>query len=184
VASGDTGWLRKEGLEVFRGCAEYWAGKAVFDEADGRYHILGVCGSDEHAGVVDDNATTNWGAAWTLRTAAQLVREAGETPPAEWETIADTLVIPWDDKRGIPLQMRQWEHGRIIKQADATMLIHPWHYPMDEATMERTVDYYRAHYEDNPIMMGYAVDGIIDCRLDHRSARRPCIPLGLPARWH
>jgi hypothetical protein len=45
------------------------------------------------------------------------------------------------------------------------MLIHPWHFPMDDATMERTVDYYRAHYEDNPIMMGYAIDGIIDCRL-------------------
>jgi trehalose/maltose hydrolase-like predicted phosphorylase len=165
VASGDTGWLKQEGLSVFRGCAEYWAGKAVFDEADGQYHILGVCGSDEHAGVVDDNATTNWGAAWTLRTAAQLVREAGETPPAQWETIADTLLIPWDDKRGIPLQMRQWQHGMVIKQADATMLIHPWHFPMDEATMERTVDYYRAHYDDNPIMMGYAIDGIIDCRL-------------------
>jgi trehalose/maltose hydrolase-like predicted phosphorylase len=165
VASGDTGWLKQEGLSVFRGCAEYWAGKAVFDEADGQYHILGVCGSDEHAGVVDDNATTNWGAAWTLRTAAQLVREAGETPPAEWETIADKLLIPWDAARDIPLQMRQWEHGMIIKQADATMLIHPWHFPMDEATMERTVDYYRAHYDDNPIMMGYAIDGIIDCRL-------------------
>jgi trehalose/maltose hydrolase-like predicted phosphorylase len=106
VASGDTDWLKKEGLSVFRGCAEYWAGKAVVDEADGKYHILGVCGSDEHAGVVDDNATTNWGAAWTLRTAAKLVRDVGETPPSEWETIADGLLIPWDDARDIPLQMR------------------------------------------------------------------------------
>lgn len=169
VGSGDTDWLRNEGLEVFMGCAEYWAGKAVREE-DGQYHILGVCGSDEHAGVVDDNATTNWGAAWTLRMASRLMREAGRNPPSEWETIADSLLIPWDGDRGIPKQMRQWEDGMVIKQADTTMLIHPWHFPMDTATMERTVDYYRAHYQEKPIMMGYAIDGIIDCRLGRTDA--------------
>ena len=164
VASGDSEWLRTKGLEVFKGCAEYWAGKAVLEE-DGKYHIFGVCGSDEHAGVVDDNATTNHGAAWTLRTAAKLLRDTGQTPPADWETIANGLIIPWDSERDIPKQMRQWEHGMVIKQADTTMLIHPWHYQMDDKTMERTVDYYRAHYQEQPIMMGYAIDGIIDCRL-------------------
>jgi len=164
-ASGDGDWLRKEGLDVFKGCAEYWAAKATFDEKDGKFHLLGVCGSDEHAGIVDDNATTNWGAAWTLRTAAMLMREAGDAPPPEWESIADGLLIPWDQERDIPKQMRQWEDGMVIKQADATMLVHPWHFPMDVACMERTVDYYRAHYQDSPIMMGYAIDGIIDCRL-------------------
>lgn len=164
-ASGDQQWLKQEGLEVICGCAEYWAGRAVYDPADGKYHILQVCGSDEHAGLVDDNATTNWGAALTLHAATRLMRAVGKEPPAQWQTIADNLIILWDNERGIPLQMRQWQDGMVIKQADATMLIHPWDYPMDRATMERTVDYYRPHYEPQPIMMGFAIDGIIDCRL-------------------
>lgn len=165
VAAGDGDWLKGPGLEVFTGCAEYWAGKAQLDPADGKYHILGVCGSDEHAGIVDDNATTNWGAAWTLRKAAQLMREAGKQPPAKWEQIADGLLIPWDNEHDIPKQMRQWKDDMVIKQADTTMLIHPWHFPMEPDCIERTVDYYRAHYQDQPIMMGYAIDGILDCRL-------------------
>jgi len=164
VSAGDTEWLRNEGLEVFKGCAEYWAGKAEQDP-DGRYHIRQVCGSDEHAGYVDDNATTNWGATWTLRKAAELMREAGETPPPIWEEVAEGLVILMDEERGIPLQMEQWQHGQVIKQADTTMLVHPWHYPMEAEMIQKTVDYYRAHYQDQPIMMGFAIDGILDCRL-------------------
>jgi len=165
MTSGDEEWLKGRGLEVITGCAAYWAGKASFDEEDGKWHILNVCGSDEHAGYVNDNATTNWGAAWTLRTASTLLKELGEIAPPEWEIIADGLLIPWDKERDIPLQMREWEHGQTIKQADTTLLIHPWHYPMDAATKERTVEYYRSHYQSNPIMMGYAIDGIIDCQL-------------------
>jgi len=164
VSAGDIDWLRNEGLEVFKGCAEYWAGKAEKDP-DGSYHIRHICGSDEHAGYVDDNATTNWGATWTLRKAAELMRAAGETPPAEWEEVAEGLVILMDEERNIPLQMEQWQHGQVIKQADTTMLVHPWHYPMDDDMIQRTVDYYREHYQDQPIMMGFAIDGILDCRL-------------------
>ena len=36
---------------------------------------------------------------------------------------------------------------------------------MDDDLKARIVDYYRAHYPKNKIMMGSAIDGIIDCEL-------------------
>ena len=164
VGAGDEDWLAGEGLEVLTGCAEYWVSRAVKD-ADGRYHILKVCGPDEHAGCVDDNAVTNWGAAWTLRKAAELTCQQGNTPPPVWQEIADGLVMLEHPELKIPLQMRQWREDQTIKQADATLLVHPWHFPLDEDKIEKMVDYYRANYPDQPIMMGAAIDGILDGRL-------------------
>ncbi len=180
LSAGDQEWLKQEGLEVFRACAEYWAGKAERDESDGSYHINNICGSDEHAGYVDDNATTNWGATWTLRKAAELSRAAGLEVPDLWEEVADGLVILMDEERDIPLQMKSWEHGTVIKQADTTMLVHPWHYPMDAERIEKTVDYYREHYQDKPIMMGYAIDGILDCRLGRQEQVSKTLELLVP----
>ena len=37
---------------------------------------------------------------------------------------------------------------------------------MDDATKQRTVDYYRSHYPSNQIMMGVAIDAVIDCHID------------------
>ena len=162
--AGDWDWLKHEGREVVVGCAEYWASKVTPND-DGSYSINGVCGSDEDAGIVDDNATTNYGAAWTLRLATRLQQEAGEDAPEAWTTIADGLRILWDDERNIPKQMASWQHGQTIKQADTSMMVYPWQYPFDDDTARRLVDYYREHYPEHPIMMGRAIDGVVDCQL-------------------
>jgi trehalose/maltose hydrolase-like predicted phosphorylase len=156
--------LTNEGLAVIRGSAEYWAGRAEAND-DGSWSIRQVCGSDEDAGIVDDNATTNTGAAWTLRLAHGLVSEAEGSAPDTWLEIADGLRLPWDDERGIPLQMEGWQHGQRIKQADAVMMVHPWNRDFDAETMAKMVDYYRAHYPPQAIMMGAAIDGVVDARL-------------------
>jgi trehalose/maltose hydrolase-like predicted phosphorylase len=164
VASGDDEYRHGPAWAVIRACAEYWVSRIVVDE-DGSAHIRQVCGPDEDAGVVDDNAMTNASAAWTLRRADLMAQGLGEPRDERWATLADALVIPWDPTRGIPLQMAGWNDDRIIKQADATLLIHPWQYPLDEETKARTVDYYRAHYPANQIMMGVAIDAVVDCHL-------------------
>ena len=173
MATGDRDYLLGPGLDVIVACAEYWADVAE-EDADGSYHIRGVCGPDEDAGIVDDNAFTNVGAAWTLRLAHKLIQQKNEnakhaTPNQDanghWLTIAEKLVVPWDDERDIPKQMASWDDAMTIKQADCTLLAHPWHYPMDDQTKARMVDYYRNHYPENQIMMGAAIDALVDCQL-------------------
>lgn len=168
-ASGDAAWLAGPGRAIIAASAAYWAGRAQRND-DGSWSIRGVCGPDEDAGEVDDNALTNTGAAWTLRQAAALAEAAGETPPAAWRAIADGLRLPWDDERGIPKQMAGWRHGQTIKQADAVLMVHPWQREFAPDVVGRMVDYYRAHYPDKPIMMASTIDAILDCRLG-RSGR-------------
>lgn len=162
--AGDDDWLEREGYEVIVESARYWASRAQPND-DGSWSIRQVCGSDEHAGLVDDNYTTNVGAAWTLRTAAKLMRRKGAAPPIEWREIADGLRLLWNDEHDVPQQMQQWQHGQVIKQADTTLAAHPWNAPLSADQLARTVDYYRAHYPPAAIMMGQAIDGLIDARL-------------------
>ena len=164
--SGDLSWFHEDGpgLVILEQCARYWEGRAEENE-DGSWSIDRVCGPDEHAGRVRDNFTTNVGAAWTLNTAAQLMKDAGKEVPSSWQVIAKGLRQPWIQDRDIPKQMEQWQHGQTIKQADTVLAFHPWNHDLDEATMARTVDYYREHYPPQAIMMGQAIDGIVDARL-------------------
>lgn len=180
LAAGDRAYLLGPGLTVIRESAAYWAGRARRDD-DGTWHIRGVCGADEDAGIVDDNAMTNCGAAWTLRLAERLCREAGQAADPRWREIADGLVIPYDAERGVFKQMATWRHGQTIKQADAVLLAYPWNHPMDDATRARLVDYYRAHYPAaNQIMMGLAMDGIVDCQLGRAENAWDCLRALLP----
>ncbi len=169
LAAGDEAYLLGPGLDVIRACAEYWVSRIAVD-ADGSAHIRGVCGPDEDAGIVDDNAMTNASAAWTLRMATRLSERAGTRLDPRWAELAEALVIPWDDELDIPKQMAGWQDEQRIKQADATLLAHPWRYPMDPETKARMVEYYRAHYPANQIMMGVAIDAIVDCQIGRAEA--------------
>ena len=74
-------------------------------------------------------------------------------------------MVPWDKERNIPLQMAGWVDGQTINQADATLLVHPWRFPLTDEVKVKLVDYYRAHYPKNQIMMGLAIDAIVDCQV-------------------
>lgn len=162
-ASGDAAWLTGPGRAIIEASARFWAARAEANP-DGSWSIRRTCGPDEDAGEVDDNALTNTGAAWTLRRTAALVEAAGGTPPPAWRRIADGLRLPWNEARGIPLQMAGWRHGQEIKQADAVLMVHPWQRPFPVDTVRAMTDYYRAHYPAKPIMMARTIDGILDCR--------------------
>ena len=104
AASGDHSYRSGPAWQVIRNCAEYWRSRISLDD-DGCAHIRQVCGPDEDAGLVDDNAMTNASAAWTLRLAHRMAGQLNEEPHPRWLALADALVIPWDHKRDIPLQM-------------------------------------------------------------------------------
>lgn len=78
----DSEFLYFAGAEMFLEIARFWASVATFNEALGRYEILGVVGPDEYhtripgrdAPGVDNNSYTNLMAAWILWQALELLR--------------------------------------------------------------------------------------------------------------
>jgi trehalose/maltose hydrolase-like predicted phosphorylase len=129
--------------------ARFWASRV--DRAGTSCHIRDVIGPDEYHEHVDDNAFTNYMAAWNLRLAAEL---APDDPDAgDWRAVADALVVPLDASHGIiaqdnafldlesvpaaPLSSRVSEEpekqrmariwrAQVLKQADVLMLLMLW----------------------------------------------------------
>lgn len=65
--TGTRDYLIQGGLEVLIGIARFWAQRATFSTAKGRYVILGVTGPNEYENNVNNNWYTNYLAAWCLR---------------------------------------------------------------------------------------------------------------------
>ena len=171
--SADETYLREKATPVILESARYWASRVVHNEEADRYELLGIYCPDEYAGIQDNNATTNYGAAWTLRKAAELAERFGlEEPVARYREIAEKMYLPWDEENQVYAEFAGWKDDRVIKQADTALLVYPWEMPMEDTLKERIVDYYRAHYPKNKIMMGSAIDGIIDCELGRTDRAR------------
>ncbi|WP_258563957.1 glycoside hydrolase family 65 protein [Streptomyces himalayensis] len=116
-ASGDMEFLHTKGAEMLLQIARFWASSATYDEALGRYRILGVVGPDEYHEAypgakepgLDDNAYTNVMAAWVLARALdvlhvlpeprrrQLLERIGLEPeePDLWEDVSRKLYVPF-----------------------------------------------------------------------------------------
>ena len=169
LAEGDeAGWSGAPG-DCILASAEWFAAAARREE-DGRWHLRGLCGADEHAKVVDDNAMTAAAAAWTLRCAIRVMKRRGQLPPPEWETIAAGLHIPYDPERRLVLQHADWKEGTVIKQADAQLMVWPYEHPLDEEEIANLADYYGACYEPGVIMMARAIDSILYAQLGRAEA--------------
>lgn len=151
LATKDTHWLRTRGWPVIKGIAEFWADRATRN-ADGSYSVKDVAGPDEYSNGVDDGVFTNAGAATTLRTATHAAQLLGKDAPAAWNTVADKLRIPYDEKKQV---FRQYDgyKGSVIKQADTVLLMYPLEWPMSKKAATNTLDYYAARTDpDGPAM--------------------------------
>jgi trehalose/maltose hydrolase-like predicted phosphorylase len=117
AATGDTAFLHREGAEMILQIARFWAHRAAWDPAYGRYRITGVVGPDEYHEAypgadrpgIDDNAYTNVTAAWVLWRALELAdalpgRRRGELSERlgldraeleRWEDVSRKLRVPW-----------------------------------------------------------------------------------------
>ncbi|MGO4425804.1 glycoside hydrolase family 65 protein, partial [Streptomyces sp. MCAF7] len=123
-ATGDAEFMHTKGAEMLLQIARFWASAAGWDDARGRYRILGVVGPDEyHDGYpgasrpgIDDNTYTNVTAAWVLARALDLLRSLPEprrrdlferTALADteldlWQDVSRRLLVPWH--RGVVSQ--------------------------------------------------------------------------------
>lgn len=151
LATKDTHWLRTRGWPVIKGIAEFWADRATRN-ADGSYSIKDVAGPDEYSNGVDDGVFTNAGAATTLRYATRAAKLLGKDTPADWNTVADKLRIPYDKKKQV-FQQYDGYKGSVIKQADTVLLMYPLEWPMSKQAATNTLDYYAARTDpDGPAM--------------------------------
>jgi len=114
-ATADTLWFATRGAELIIEITRYIADLAVFDEADGRFHIRGIVGPDEyhtaypdapHKGL-NDNAYTNVLAAWVCQRAVEslsalsahdrdeLTERIGLRPdePERWTQLASRIAV-------------------------------------------------------------------------------------------
>lgn len=136
--SGDTAFMREHGAEIVLDGATFYATAATRGD-DGRYHFRNVIGPDEYHEHVDDNAYTNYLAAWHLRTAAELLDWLREDDPAKaseltaslgldaamlarWADVGSNLYLPQDPATGV---MEQFHGYFSLTDADPDLMRDP-----------------------------------------------------------
>ena len=164
LISGDKTYLEEKGAEIIVESARFWASRVTWNGGKNRYEIHGVCCADENAGIRNNNALTNYGAAHTLRLAGRVAEMTGRPVDPRWNEIADKLWIPSDPESGRIIEHDTYS-GETIKQADAALLIYPYGIKLSASARRATIDYYKSRYPENKIMMGSAIDGIIAAEL-------------------
>ncbi|HEV8652877.1 MAG TPA: beta-phosphoglucomutase family hydrolase [Actinomycetes bacterium] len=126
-ATGDLGFLSEHGAEMLLEIARFWASSATFDDALGRYRVLGVMGPDEYHDAypdadrpgLDDNAYTNVMAVWVLHRALDVLEVLPGHRRVELEerlALQPEEIRRWRD---VTRRMRVAFHdGDIISQFD------------------------------------------------------------------
>jgi len=124
-ATGDTRFRERGLLALAVETARFWARRATLNRREGRYEIRDVIGPDEYHEHVDNNAFTNFMAAWNLRLAAEevgrmrtvhprgrLLRKLNVTDSeiVRWRRIAERMFLPVERQSGL------WEqHAGFFK---------------------------------------------------------------------
>lgn len=120
--TGDTAFRERELLILAVLGARFWASRVVDDPTHGRGEIRHVTGPDGYHGRVDNNAFTNFMAAWSLRLAAQEVMrmqkvhrrsrilrqfDVSQEEVSGWRQVAERLYLPeptgdgvWEQHQG------------------------------------------------------------------------------------
>ena len=121
MATEDDAFDRDVGTELLVETARLWRSLGHHD-ASGRFRIDGVTGPDEYSAIADNNVYTNLMAQQNLRAAADAAGRHPEVATrlgvdaeeaASWRDAAQSMVIPYDDLRGIHPQAEDFsEHDR------------------------------------------------------------------------
>lgn len=121
-ASRDVAFQERDFLILCVLTARFWASRVTHNEAKGCYEIRNVIGPDEYHVRVDDNAFTNFMAAWNLKLAAREVKrmlrehrlgrllrnmKVTEEEVSRWLTVAESMYLPgkpnqspWEQHKG------------------------------------------------------------------------------------
>lgn len=93
VVTGDQDFMDRCGYELILDTAKFWVSRFEPGE-DGAYHINDVVGPDEYKEHVDDNAFTNYMAAWNIRKAMEYADELKREKPELYARLSGKLDLP------------------------------------------------------------------------------------------
>ncbi|MGM9904244.1 MAG: glycoside hydrolase family 65 protein [Enterococcus sp.] len=110
--TGDTTYLKQEGLEVLTEIARFWADRVHFSKRHNKYMIHGVTGPNEYENNINNNWYTNTIATWVLRYTREnylafkeeTTVEISDEELAKWADIAENMYLPVDEELGIFVQ--------------------------------------------------------------------------------
>ena len=99
--TGDQDFMDRCGYELILDTGKFWASR-LEEGTDGLLHINDVVGPDEYKEHVDDNAFTNYMAAWNIRKALEYSRQLKAERPELYQAL--------DQKLGLAALEPQWEN--------------------------------------------------------------------------
>lgn len=129
VITGDVDFMERYGYELIMDTAVFWRSRLEYG-GDGQYHINDVVGPDEYHEHVNDNAFTNYMAAWNLEKAAEYYEKLKKDSPQlferlneklnldenypKWKEALDKIYLPQPTKEGILPMDDRFMEGRYI----------------------------------------------------------------------
>jgi alpha,alpha-trehalose phosphorylase len=151
AATGDLGFLIREGVDVLVETSRMWADLGFWRQSPGggeeAFHIHGVTGPDEYTTVVNNNLFTNVMARYNLEQAVASVRLIKQIAPEEYDQIVSRLHLTEDE-------VEEWERCAESMQIpyDEGLGIHP----QDDLFLEREVwDLPNTPPELRPLLLHY-----------------------------
>jgi hypothetical protein len=139
--TGDDWFLREQAWPVLRGVAEWIASRV--ERSDRGYAIRRTKGIAERIQVENNNAYVNMAASMALREAVSAARRLGLDAPDHWQDIAECLVIPTDEKRGVVLDHDDFDSAEEKGATPGPLAgFFPIGYPVDERVQRATTDFY------------------------------------------
>ncbi|GIH17483.1 glycoside hydrolase family 65 protein [Rugosimonospora africana] len=168
-ATGDKTFARNEAWPLLSGVAD-WIESRV-ERTDRGYEIRGVIGIAETGTTVDNSVFTNMAAVVALRETTAIARDLQLPYRRCWESIADGMVIPKDQRQGIIVnhdQYRPDEEQGATPEAAAGMF--PAGYQVGPELERQTLKYYVSmadEYAGQPMLS--AMLGVYAARLGDRA---------------
>ena len=133
----------KSGCQFVRAMAEFWANRATYNEATGKFDINQVMGPDEYHGTTNNNVYTNVVGGMAIYFARYAACVAGcEDIPEDWIEVAMKLSLQYDEARDYHPQYEGYEAGTTIKQADTILVGYPLMYQMNVSTRQNDLQMY------------------------------------------
>ncbi|WP_182526090.1 glycoside hydrolase family 65 protein [Nocardioides dongkuii] len=147
-ATGDLGFLRREGIDILVETARMWADLGFWrSNGEPSFHIHGVTGPDEYTTVVNNNLFTNVMARFNLEQAADAVMAVRRDDPEEFARVRARLGLGEEEAE----TWRRCAHGMTIP-FDEGLGIHP----QDDFFLDREVwDLSRTPADLRPLMLHY-----------------------------
>ena len=134
--TGDTSYLKKEGLEVLSAISRFWADRVHYSKRQQKYMIHGVTGPNEYENNINNNWYTNkmatWVLAYTLASYEAFKDEATVTisdeEQAKWQDIIDNMYFPEDQELGVFVQHDTFLDKDLMPVSD----LDPKHLPLNQ----------------------------------------------------